>query len=126
MNQKRYDIWQDRKKSLLVKRFIEESCLNGKDVAKLLGYTKQYFDNKLQRNSFSFEDILTIADLCGYNMIFESRDDSKEEMRIDAYDFRSKRSEEARNAWLDLKRAEYEKKKEELKSIAKEYGFEEE
>jgi hypothetical protein len=38
-----------------------------------LGISRQYFDNKLSRNSWSFEDILAIADECGFEFTMNWR-----------------------------------------------------
>ena len=51
-------------KSTLVREMIKLGKRNRRDVAEILGISFAYFNNKLFRKSFSFEDIVTIADYC--------------------------------------------------------------
>lgn len=57
--------WVDRPKSNLVNWLLKNSNAERKELAMLLGITGAAFDNKMSRNSFSVEDILLIADVCG-------------------------------------------------------------
>lgn len=66
------EYWKNRPKSYLVKWLIEQGKTDVNDMARYLGCSKQYFDNKLNRNSFSFEDILLIAYANGYGIIFKT------------------------------------------------------
>lgn len=58
--------WANRKKSNLVEALRKEAGLDKKDVVGYLGVTKPYLENKLHRDSFSFEDIIIVAYACGF------------------------------------------------------------
>lgn len=60
--------WKHRNKSNLVMWFMRESKSTYVELADALGISVAYFHNKLNRNSFSFEDILSIANYCGYSL----------------------------------------------------------
>lgn len=49
------------------------NCLRT-DAAKALGITKNVFVNKLHRSCFSIRDLITIAQLCGYEVCLVKRD----------------------------------------------------
>lgn len=66
------EYWNKRPKSYLVKWLMEQGKTNANDMARYLDCSKQYFDNKLNRNSFSFEDILLIAYANGYRITFKT------------------------------------------------------
>lgn len=65
--------WASRPKSKLVKYLMLESQTPREDIEKRLNTNHQYFDNKLFRNSWSFEDILAVADECGYEFRLDKR-----------------------------------------------------
>lgn len=65
--------WASRPKSKLVKYLMLESQTPREDIEKRLNTNHQYFDNKLFRNSWSFEDILAVADECGYEFCLDKR-----------------------------------------------------
>ena len=52
------DTWKNRKLSWLIKCLINNSESNLNELAECLGISKTYLNNKLTRNSFSFEEIL--------------------------------------------------------------------
>ena len=66
--------WDTRRKSNLIKWLMEKSDIEAPEMAAHLGYSKTYLDNKLQRNSFSFENILKAAEASGYTLILSSID----------------------------------------------------
>lgn len=66
--QKDFDTYSDRKKSKIVIELIDEAHVTRKYVADQLKISLQYFNNKLNRNSFSFEEMIKIADACGYEV----------------------------------------------------------
>ena len=114
-------------KSDLVRRLMGVNLMIGapisrKRLAYILGISKAYLDNKLHRDSFSFEDIIAIATIYGYKFIIVDRDG----ITVDALDPK---------AWLDenilfrLKdekeahREEYDRLKEQLRSMKETYGY---
>lgn len=62
--------YDDRPKSKLVKRIMAAGRMRYKDAANVLGVSEPYFSNKLIRNSFSFEEIVKLADACAFDVIF--------------------------------------------------------
>ena len=58
-------------KSDLVRVLIKHGNKRHKEVAEYLGITKAYFSNKLVRDSWSFENIVDVAECCGFKMKFE-------------------------------------------------------
>ena len=58
-------------KKKLVKYLIQHSPNNidYNECSKYLGCSLAYFNNKMHRGSFSFEDILIIAFACGFHRI---------------------------------------------------------
>ena len=74
--------WINRKKSNLVKWFLLNSETSVETLCEGLGYTKAYFNNKITRDSFSFEDLVAIAYLCGFKFAISSWDENlKREIR---------------------------------------------
>ena len=122
-------LWEKRKKSNLVKWLMLQSDLSMDRLAAFFGCSKQYLNNKFNRDSFSFEDIIITAYACDYTLalLANNRNDKR---RIDAENFFDKDPE----TWnrisglkaesRDSKRAEYEQKKAELERMKQEYGFE--
>ena len=78
--------WETRKKSNLIKWLLEKSDVDLENVASHLGYTTTYLNNKLFRNSFSFENILKVAELCGFTLILSSTD-GEVKRRLKSNDF---------------------------------------
>lgn len=122
-------LWEKRRKSNLIKWLMQKADLKMDRLAKYLGCSKPYLNNKFNRDSFSFEDIVVASYACDYTLTLLANDGS-EQRRIDAEGFFSNDSE----TWnrisglkaeeIDTKRAEYEQKKAELERMRKEYGFE--
>ena len=62
--------WKDRDKSNLVKYLQARSFEKTKNMAKILGLGVPCYNSKINRGSFSFNDIVSIAYLCGYSVCF--------------------------------------------------------
>ena len=62
--------WNERPKSRLVRVIQQEACLTSQELADALGISVPYLNNKLNRNSFSFEDLIKIANKAGYDLYF--------------------------------------------------------
>lgn len=119
-------------KSSLIKTILSNSIRSTSELASYLGYSKGYFDNKLHRNSWSFEDIVSTADYCGYHVKLVPDDiykDVLEEIEINPENFMTDRCKKGREEDYKKKHDEYVKKKMELEELAKElrdmYGNEE-
>lgn len=61
--------WATRCKSRLVKILMEAGCVDTKVVADKLRISTNYFNNKLHRNSWSLEDLIQVAETCGYSFV---------------------------------------------------------
>lgn len=122
-------LWEKRKKSNLIKWLMMQADLSMDSLAAYFGCTKQYLNNKFNRDSFSFEDIIVAAYACDYTMTFLANDGSSKR-RIDAENFFDKDAETwerisgLKAVTKDSKRVEYERKKAELERMKQEYGFE--
>lgn len=64
------ETYKNRPLSLLVIKLMKKSGLTKDEVADALFIDRKYLNNKLSRNSFSFNDIVLVAHACGYEMIF--------------------------------------------------------
>ncbi|MGN9196522.1 helix-turn-helix domain-containing protein [Blautia massiliensis (ex Liu et al. 2021)] len=63
-----------------MKDIIEDNKNNGrvinqKDLAEILGMTKQSFSNKMQRDTFTVADVVKIADYLGMQLILKGEND---------------------------------------------------
>ena len=122
-------LWETRKKSNLIKWLMMQAGLSMDSLAAYFGCTKQYLNNKFNRDSFSFEDIIVTAYACDYTLTFLANDGSNKR-RIDAERFFDKdaktweRISRLKTNTKESKRAEYEQKKAELERMKQEYGFE--
>lgn len=67
--------WEDKPKSNIVKYLMGACDKQTADIAYVLGTTETYLNNKLHRNSFSFEDIAIVAEACGFTMCFIDKDE---------------------------------------------------
>ena len=56
-----------------IRSLLKANCISNKDAAKALGIQQQSFNNKLYRNSFSVDDLVTIADICGYEVALKPK-----------------------------------------------------
>ena len=68
-------VWKNRKLSNLVKWFLLKGTMSREEVAEMLGTTTAYFNNKMHRDSFSFEDLVKIGNACGFDFIIASNRD---------------------------------------------------
>ena len=128
------DTWKGRPKANIVKWLMARSGTGLETVASYLGCTVNDLNNKLTRDSFSFDDLILVAYACGYTFVLVNNNEeieSSDSFRVDLVDFFrdsdeqvlervSQRAEEE----LKAKREEYEKKKAELERMKEEYGFE--
>ena len=118
----------DRKKSDLVKFLIKDSSFTRTDMAKILGISsRQYFENKLARNSFSFEDLIGFAAIGGFRFALVRDSCDKEIIQVfNPVDWLT--DEQINNlsylSLRELKRDEYEGLKEKLNEMKDKYGFE--
>lgn len=71
--------WKDRPLSNLVKWMMVQGDIDANRVSEYLGISRNYFDNKMHRNSFSVYDILKISEICNCLIEFTS-------LRRDYYD----------------------------------------
>ena len=124
--------WENRPRTKLIKTLIEQSNIDLETLAEYLDCSKQYLNNKISRDSFSIDDLIIAAYVCGYDLILASREGDKNRpvIRItkDKY-FPSDDKTLARIEKIDQKRkaeikAEYERKKAELERMKEQYGLE--
>ena len=59
----------DRKKSLFVATLRYVNGKSTREFSEALGISESYFNNKMFRNSWSFEDLVTLAGHCGYAFV---------------------------------------------------------
>ncbi len=122
--------WENRKKSNLIKWLMMQAGVSMDTLAEYLGCSKQYLNNKFNRDSFSFDDVVVTAYACDFTLALLGNDCSTRR-RIDAerffenYDSTTlSRMKRLKSGDYDNKRAEYEQKKAELERMKKAYGFE--
>lgn len=128
------ETWEDRPKANIVKWLMQQSNTSLEAVAEHLGCTVTYLNNKLFRDSFSFEDLILVAYACGYSFALVNNNtelEAQDAYRIDLIEhFRHNAPEvlDRVNAIEERiqqeRRAEYEQKKAELERMKAEYGFE--
>lgn len=125
--------WKSRPKSNMVKWLMQRSGTSLDTVAAYLGCSVNYLNNKLSRDSFSFDDLMLVAYACGYTFILTNNNEeviNANSYRVDLLSFfegndpdtlsRISRIEEAKQL---AARKEYEAKKAELERLKAEYGF---
>ena len=121
--------WENRKKTNLIKWMMLKSNVNVDALAEYLGCTKQYLNNKFNRDSFSIEDLIIAAYACNFTLAL-LENEGKCKCRVKLEDFFNTDSEvlnritKIKNSDKESKRVEYEQKKAELERMKKEYGFE--
>lgn len=64
----------------IIKEIIENSKSNGKvinqkDIATALGMTKQSFSNKMQRDTFTIQDAVKIAEYLGMSLVLKGENE---------------------------------------------------
>ena len=129
VNQLLSSTWKTRKKSNLIKILMKKGNISIDDLASLIGCSKHYLNNKLNRDSFSFEDILVAAYVCGFSVCLTNKRTKKTE-EIDVKDFIENNTNyswdqiSSFSSEQQLKiRKEYEQKKADLERMKEEYGF---
>ena len=119
--------WAERKKSSFVKWLISYSDVSKDAICEVLNISMPYFNNKITRNSFSFEDLITIAYMCGFKFSLESLS-GESKVEIGLKDFLSEeefdRVQSSLNKRAAEKHEEYLKKKKELELLKEKYGYE--
>lgn len=129
------DTWKNRPKANLVKWMMKQSDTSLEEVAAHLGCSVSYLNNKLTRESFSFEDLLLAAYACGYTFVVVNNKEemkSEDSFRVDLLShFDNEQGKEVLERINKIEeekkkaiRAEYEAKKAELERMKTEYGFE--
>lgn len=63
------ETYSERQKSNVVTWLRKKAGLTVDDVADVLGISVGLFNNNLVRNSFKLEEIVSIADACGYSLV---------------------------------------------------------
>ena len=121
-------LWEKRKKSNLIKWLMMQANLNMDRLAEYFGCSKQYLNNKFNRDSFSFEDVVVTAYACNFTLALLANDGSSKR-RVDAESIFDqdpdtwRRISSLKAESTNSKRAEYEQKKAELERMKQEYGF---
>lgn len=129
------ETWKDRPKANMVKWLMQHSDTSLETVAAYLGCSTNYLNNKLTRDSFSFDDLILVAYACGYTFVLTDNNEevkSANSYRVDLLNYFANSDSAALERVFTLgekkqeaMREEYEKKKAELARIREEYGFEE-
>jgi hypothetical protein len=81
------DRWKNRKKTGIVEKMRHAAGITIPELSNILCTSKEYINNKKNRNSFSFEDILKIATLCGYRIRFDRVNDAANSFVVDPNEF---------------------------------------
>ncbi len=126
--------WSGRPRSNLVKHLMDTSGKTKDEIAACLGITTRYFNNKLHRDCFSLDEIIAVAYVCGYLMVFRGNDPKAQEQRsfqISVHEYFAARDREAllrlyeHDEWVrEKKKAEYDDLKARMERIRAEYRFE--
>ena len=104
------------------------------DVAEGLGCSTSYLNNKLHRYSFSLDDMIILAYVCGYALTFSSNssdDKERSTFQIDVQDYFGANNTDAlarlyayEQKWKAQKKAEYDELKAKQEQMKSEYSFE--
>ncbi len=126
--------WENRPKSNIVKWLMDKSDLSLDDLAEALGYSPSYLNNKLHRDSFSLDDLIVVAYICGYSLTFTSNNldqENQESYQIDVKEYFSASNADAlmkiveyEQNMKERKKAEYDELKAKLEKLKAEFGFE--
>lgn len=76
-------LWKDRPKSGIIDRLLKTRGVRRTSIAMALGITRNHMNVKLCCNRMTFEDIVTIADLCDYDVAFIDRKDETDVRIVD-------------------------------------------
>lgn len=116
--------FEGKPKSKFVKELIDERGLSKKECAKILKTSENYFNNKLYRDSFSFEDMLVLIYVCGYKVaLIDNSKGVLHELDINTFPKAAEIINDYKVSVLDEKRKEYETLKRQLYDLQKRYGF---
>ena len=128
------DTWKTRPKANMIKWLMKQSGTSLESVAEHLGCSVSYLNNKLNRDSFSLDDLILAAYACGYSFVLVKNDeliDYPAMCRLDLLEYFRysdpevlKRINAIEEGVQKARREEYEQKKAELERMKKEYGFE--
>jgi len=126
--------WENRPKANMVKWLMTKASVSVDTLAAYLGCSRQYLNNKLTRDSFSFDDLVIAAYACGFTFTLTSNDEEDANRcayRVDLVDYFKAcddevlvRISEIEKESHEARRAEYESKKAELERMKREFGFE--
>ena len=127
------DTWKGRPKANLVKWLMQRSGTSLDNVAAYLGCSVNYLNNKLSRDSFSFDDLILVAYACGYTFVLTGNNEevtNANSYRVDLLSFFEdndpdtlSRISKIEDAKQQAARKEYEEKKTELERLKAKYGF---
>ncbi len=117
------DTFANRPHSKFIRELLTERGLNNKDAAKILKVTERYFNNKLYRESFSFDDILTIIYACGYTLALVDENNKVCELDFNYFPNVSEKVNDYNKEVRDVKRREYEELKTKALELKKKYNF---
>lgn len=128
------DTWKGRPKANLVKWLMQQSDTSLDTIASYLGCSTNYLNNKLSRDSFSFDDLILVAYACGYTFVLVGNNEevgSHNSYRVDLLNFFEENDPDSLSRISKLEaekqqaiRKEYEEKKAELERMKAAYGFE--
>ena len=126
--------WDDRPRSNIIKWLMDKSSRSLEEIAKGLGRSVGYLNNKIHRGSFSIDELIIVAYICGYTVTLTSNDPDEEEHTSYQIDVREyfggydedvlRRLHSYEMSLKERKRAEYEDLKAQLEKMKTEYGFE--
>lgn len=66
------EIYEKRPLSMLVRTMLNMNGFSNMDVAEKTRYSLAYFNNKMNRNSFSVKDLAEIGEICGFTLYLDS------------------------------------------------------
>lgn len=127
-------IWSERPRSNLVKHLMGRSGKTKEEIAACLGVSTRYFNNKLHRDCFSLDEIIAVAYVCGYLMMFRGNNPKAQEQdsfQIDVQEYFAARDRETllrlyqHDEWIrEKKKAEYDDLRVRLEQMKAAYSFE--
>lgn len=126
--------WEDRPRSNIIKWLMDKSGRTLEEVAEGLGRSVPYLNNKIHRGSFSIDELIIVAYICGYNVTLTSNNPDEEEhstYQIDVQEYFSNYDEDVltrlhtyEKKLKDRRRAEYDELKAQLEKMKADYAFE--
>ena len=61
--------YMHRRRSNLITWMMDKSGTDAEAVSKALEISKEHFSSKLNRDSFSIEDVVVVSEACGYSLV---------------------------------------------------------